>query len=268
MSRLARALLIGLVAAVVPGFVLAADTLPSPTPTPGLVSSALQSAHLNHLKTNGASEADRRRAALQDALSKVQGSSKLADATKKTLADQLQAEITKLTSTESKLGSETDLTSARLDIQTIFAEYGTYALLLPKAQLVAAADRLTLAGSKLQIITGHLEAKINGAQAQGKDVTAAQKRLIDLKAKLAAAKLQYDGLAAKVLPLTVVDYAASHKTLATDAAGLARARSDFQAALDDVSAIVSQLNNLKAATPAPSPSPSASSSPAASPTAH
>ncbi|HSX02964.1 MAG TPA: hypothetical protein VLI05_06690 [Candidatus Saccharimonadia bacterium] len=263
MSRFTRSLLIGMVAAAVPSLVLAADILPSPTPTPGPVSSAQQSAHLNRLKTNGAAEADRRRAALQDALSKVQGSTKLDAATKKALTDQLQAEITKLTTTESKLGSETDLTSARIDAQTIFAEYGAYALLLSKAQLLAAADRLVLAGGKLQVITGHLEAKINGAQTQGKDVTAAQKRLTDLKAKLAHAKLQYDGLAAKAMPLTVADYANSHKALATEAVGLATARSDFQVALDDVNGIVSELSNLKTATPTPSPSPSASPSPAA-----
>lgn len=230
---------------LVPGSLLAASTLPTPTPVPGPVASALQSAHLNRLKTRGASEIDRRLASLQAALTKVQSSAKLSAADAQTLTKQLQDELTGLTNLKTKLAAETSLDAARTDVQNIIADYRVYGLMLPKARLVATADRAAVTGAKFQQLATKLQEKVKAAKDQGKDVTGLQQRVGTMKARLISAQDKYDGLVAKVINLQPSDYNANHKLLADNREVMKSIRADFSAAHDEAQAIILGLKNLK-----------------------
>lgn len=240
---------------------LAADTLPSPTPTPPAVPSAQQPAKLNQIKTHGASEIDRRLSSLQSALLKLNSSAKLSVADKTTLTTQLKTESDSLTTLKSHLAADTNLAAARDDVQKIFLEYRVYALMLPKASLVSTADRFITAGQKFQDLADKLQAKVDAAKSQNKDATTLQANLDDMKAKLTSAKSRYDGLPAKVINLQPADYNANHKLLADDRDALKAARTDFKSAHDDAQLVIDGLKSLKPAKSSPSPSPSPTATP-------
>jgi DNA repair exonuclease SbcCD ATPase subunit len=245
---------------------LAAETLPTPIPSPGNVPSAQQSAHLNRLKTHGASEIDRRLSSLQAALNKLQASTTLADADKKALAAGVQAEIDGLATLKDKLAAETNLDAARADVQSIFTEYRVYALLLPKARLVTVADRAQLAGKKFQELAGKLQVKVTALKAGGTDVTQLQKDLDAMNAKLTDAKTHYDGLPTKLLTLKPTDYNADHKVLRDYRDDMKAVRADFKAAHDAAQDVILGLKDVQSGkSPSPSASPSLSPSPSPNP---
>lgn len=246
---------------LVPGSMLAASALPTPTPAPGVVSSAKQPAALNRLKTSAASEVDRRLNALQTALNKVQVSSKLAAADKTALVKQLEDEITAQTNLKSQLAGQTGLEAARANVQQILAAYRNYGLLLPKARLLVVADRLMLVNQRLDDLAAQLTLRLERAKSEHKDVTALESDLSNMKSKLANARAQTDGLVAKLLELSTTDYPASFKVLTTHQAGLKTAQADVKAARDSAKRIAAGLKDLKPATPTPSSSPSPSASP-------
>ncbi len=252
---------LGLTLASMPLAALAAPTLPTPTPTPKPVSSAQQSAVLNRLKTKGAFEIDRRLTALQNVQNKTEVSTKLAAAEKEALTKQLKDEIAGLTALKTKLNSETALTSARTDIQSIWLEYRVYALLAPKARLIVVADRLAVTGEKLRVIMDKLEAKVKGAKAQGKEVADLEVELANMKTKLITAEAAYRDMVGKVINLQPGDYVNSHRILTDYRDSLKVARSDFASAQQSAKEMITGLNSLKDAVPEPSPTTSASPSP-------
>ncbi len=220
---------------------LGSDTLPAPTPASTVAPSLEQPKRLNNLKTRGASEIDRRLDRLQQALDKAQTGTKLPESTKKQLVSQLQNEITSLTNIKSKLSSGTDLAAARLDVQKIIDDYRVYGLLLPKARIIAAADRYYLAEERLKLLRAQLQHGINVAKQQGKNVTALQKSQDNLIKRLAAAEKHYKELPNKLINLPTADYPASHKLLAQSTAGLKAARTDIAVAEDEAKKILTGL---------------------------
>jgi hypothetical protein len=267
MNRLTRQLMIGISLAALPlGWVAASATLPTPTPPPGTVPSAQVVAHLNRLKSHGASEVDRRLTAMQSALDKLALSSELSDTDTKTMQDQVKAEMSRLSTIKEQLSKETDLVAARVDVQAIMNEYPAYGLVLPKVRLMTEGDRFAAADKQLHQIAGKLSEKITAAKAKGKDVATLQKQLAILNANLDAAKPKYDGLAGRILKLQTADYVASHKAMSDMRDGLALTRTSFKTAHDTITQMITGLNNLKDATPTPVPSSSASPAASATPT--
>lgn len=242
------------------GAALASATLPIPTPTPKTPPSVEVVARLNRLKTHGASEIDRRLDNLQKTFEKVTVSSQLSAGDKAAISGQLQTETSALITLKSRLSSETDLTAARQDIQSIIDEYKTYGLLYPRGRLMATTDRMLAVGNKLTQIRTDLQHKITAAKQNHKEVTKLQTALDDLRAKLADAEARYRPLPAKVLN-PPADYSAAYQVLAAQRDALKVARTDLKAAREDVQTILDELKNLKDATPTPSasavPSPAA-----------
>jgi len=215
------------------------------TPTPAL-SGAAQATHLANLKTRGAAEIDRRLAALNTALTKLGASTKLGQSDKAALTAQVTAETTALTALKAKLAADTDLATARVDVQSIVTEYRVYVLMLPKARLVAATDHLVLVEGQLTDLQAKLKTKIDATTAAGKDTTAMTASLTDLSAKIAATKVISDGFVAKLLALQPTDYNADHTILETYRTSLVTARTDIKAARDDAVSIITALKAANA----------------------
>jgi len=208
--------------------------------TPGSALGAAQAQRLTNLKTKGAAEIDRRLANLNAAQAKLQAATTLTAANKTTLQQQVQAEITGLTNLKTKLAADTDLATARADVASIVADYRVYALMLPKARLVASGDRLSVVVNKLTDLSGQLQTKIDARAAAGQDVTALRASLADLNAKKADAVKQIVGLT-NLLALQPSDYNANHALLLTYRDGLRTAQTDLKAARDDAKSIIGAL---------------------------
>lgn len=217
----------------------------SPTPTPSASpSAALNTQHLDNLKTRGAAEIKRRETNLTAALTAIEANTKLASADKVSLSGQVQGEISNLQALATKLAADTTVTTAAADVQSIVTEYRVYVLLLPKVRLVAAADRFAVVEGKLTTLAATLQTKITAEKAAGKNVTTMQTQLTDLTTQTAAATTKSTSVVAPLLALQPADYNTDHTVLASYRATLATALTEITAARNDAQLIVKALDAL------------------------
>ncbi|MDB5178247.1 MAG: hypothetical protein JWN01_190 [Patescibacteria group bacterium] len=220
-------------------------TASSMTATPVPAVATAQTQRIVNLQTKGSAEIDRRVANLNAALAKLSAGTKLSAANKAALAKQIQDELTGLAGLKAKLAADTTLATARADVASIVTDYRVYVLMLPKARLVATDDRFGVAEDRLNTLATKLQAAITARKAKGKDVTALQTSLDDMKAKIASAQSKTTGLADKLLALSPSDYNANHASLIAYRDALKGSQAGLKTARDDAQSIITALKNLK-----------------------
>jgi hypothetical protein len=214
----------------------AVSAVSSPSP------SISQAQHLANLQTRGTAEITRRLTALSSAQVAVTATTKLSVEDKAALTAQITAETASLTALKTKLAADTDLTTARTDVQSIVSDYRVYALMLPKARLAAALDHVMALESALQKLHDKLLTPVGAEDANpAAGVSADRAKLDEMAAQLAAAHAATDGLEAKLLALQPTDYNADHTVLTQYRQSLTAARSDLAAARNDAKAIIDAL---------------------------
>jgi hypothetical protein len=231
---------------------------PDATPAPPAISSltpAVQAQHLATLKTRGDAEINRRLTNLNAALTTVQAVTTLTASDKSTLVSQIQAEISGLTTLKTKLDADTTLAAGRTDVQSIVNDYRVYVLMLPKARLSSAFDRLDVVETKLTNLEGQLQSAITAAQTAGKNVTTMQTILTDMRAKTTAIASLSSGQVATLLALQPSDYNTDHTVLESYRTTLGTAQTDAKAAATDAASIIQALGARTAASPSPTASP-------------
>ena len=204
-----------------------------------------QATHLSNLQTRGATEIDRRITNLGAALTKLTATTKLTPSDKTALQGQINTELTALASLKTKLAADTDLATARVDVQSIVSDYRVYVLMLPKTRMVATTDRFGEVEDKLVTIDATLQAKVDAAKAAGKDTTTMQASLDDLKAKTADATSKTSGITPQLLAIAPTDYNANHAVLLTFNQTLLAAQVDLKAARDDATSVAGVLTANK-----------------------
>lgn len=202
------------------------------------------SQRLNLIKTRAATEIDRRVNRLHQLGNVISGATRLSDADKTTLSTEVNNEVSGLTSLKVQIQGDTDLDSARIDAQSIFNEYRVYALIVPKVWAVRVADDQQAVESKLNILSGKLQTRINRAHDSGKDVTTLQNQLNDMIAQTQAAQKISAAVEQKVLPLQPTDYNNDHTILSDYRDQLKTAHADNKAALADAKVIVQGVKGL------------------------
>ena len=246
--KLYKATFIGLLLAAMPA---TSSAVVSPAPT---VAAAATAQKLANLKNKGTAEIDRRTTNLNNVLTKLGAVSVLKPADKDALTTQVKTELTGLATLKTKLAADTDLATARTDVQSIVTDYRVYALMLPKVGMVASADRFDSVEQKLMTLHDKLATKVSPMSA------ADSAKLTDMAAKLTDAKTKTDGIVAQLLALQPTDYNANHTVLVNFRATEKTAHDDLVAARDDAKALIDSLKGAKA-----SSSPSSSTSPSSSP---
>ncbi|MEI6316239.1 MAG: hypothetical protein WCO65_00745 [bacterium] len=132
-------------------------------------------------------EIDKRVSDLTDLQSRISVMKNMSSSQVSTLTASLESQKTELSNLKSKIASDTDMKSLTADAKSITANNRTYALVLPKARILIAADRATTLTDMLTSLGVKLQARISEVQATGKDVTALTAALVDFNAKLADA---------------------------------------------------------------------------------
>jgi hypothetical protein len=200
-----------------------------------------QSVRMGHLQTRGSAEITRRISNLGDALTKLNATSKLSATDKAALVGQVNLELTALANLKTKLVSDTDLASARVDVASIVGDYRVYVLMLPKTRMIASSDQTSIVEDKLGAINATLQAKLDTMKTAGKDTTVMQASLDDLKSKTADATTKTTGMSAQLLVLTPAQYDANHALLQPFHQSLEAAQVDLKAARDDASSVAASL---------------------------
>ena len=193
------------------------------------------------LKQAGAAAIQRRLTWLGTLQNRVDSATHLAAGDRSSLDSLLSHDVTGLTALGATIAADTDMTTLRNDVHRIADDYRVYVLVTPQVHLTIAADRVDAIAALFTPIENKLQAAVHTAKAKGKDVTAAQAALDDLKAKVAGADAAVSHVPSQVLVLTPEGYPANRSTLLAARASLQTARGDLSAARSDITTVLNDL---------------------------
>jgi hypothetical protein len=172
---------------------------------------------------------------------RVNGAKALTADHKSTVGGILSASTSGLNDLKSKIDADTDGATLKADCGQITAGFRIYALRAPQVRLALAGDRQATVLAKGNTIVPKLEAAIQKAATNGKDVADATAKLDDMKAKLADASNLLNGVVDSELTVTPEQWNANHGVLSGPMQSLKTSQADLKAALADAKAIIADL---------------------------
>ncbi len=198
------------------------------------------------LKARGVKEIDSRITALNKLSAKIQGLINITPTNKTALLSGIQTQVNSLTALKNKINADTDVAILKTDVESITKSFRTFALEIPKANILAKIDSHFVDLTMLTSITAALSTDIQTAKTSGKDVAVLLTKLSETDAKIADANLQSNAAIALVTPL-IPDVGSSTLLLANKQALLDSyakykiAIEDIRIAKKDIKDIVKQL---------------------------
>lgn len=212
-----------------------------------------QTNRITRLKTRADREIDRRIAALNNLITKINSNNRISASDKSTYISQIQSQISTLSTLKSKIDADTDLDTLKTDVKSIVDSYRIFALFIPKIHILSSADSMSQAADKLTAIAAKLQTKIQAAQAAGGDVTALQSALSDLQTKVTDAKTQYQNAESTITPLTPDGYPANKSQLDSAITMIKTGAQDLKTARADAVTIINGLKSMKKTSNSPAP---------------
>jgi hypothetical protein len=158
-----------------------------------------------------------------------------------TINNFLAASRSGLVDLQAKIDGDTDAATLKTDCQNVASVYRVFALRAPQVHLAIVGDREAAVLAKGNGLATKLEAAIQKAAGNGKDVADATAKLADLNAKLADATSLLSGVVDAELTLTPDQWNADHNVLSATTTALRSVQQDLLAALADGKAIVADL---------------------------
>lgn len=196
---------------------------------------------VENLKAKAEKEINRRITALNNLITKVGALKKLNSDQKASLITQVQAEIANLTALKTKIESDTDLPTLKIDVQSIVASYRVYALFLPKINILAVSDEILNISDKLSSISAKLSTQIQETQTSGKDAASISATLSSLQNKISDAKTKAQNAQNLIMPLLPGGYPDNKTALQSARTTLSSARHDLNSARTDAVLIIREL---------------------------
>ncbi|MGE0878157.1 MAG: hypothetical protein AB7L13_10860 [Acidimicrobiia bacterium] len=184
---------------------------------------------------------DRRVEILGQANERIDGADKVTEAHRSAMKAINDTAVAGLGSLRAEIEAGTDPDAVKQDCAAVFTEYRVIALRIPQERLVGAVDRIQFAIDNSDARIAKLQAAIDKAASNGKDVTAANASMDALKAKIADASADVDGLADSVLAYAPADWNANHDLLVPARDKVKDAAGDLKAALDDAKSVIRSL---------------------------
>ncbi len=200
-----------------------------------------QTQHLDSIHSRGSQEITRRITYLNNLLTQINNANHITVADKSALISIINNEISGLTALKATLASESSLSNAKADVQTMINEYRVFALIIPQVRMVIYADNQQTNQAKLTTLAGKLQLRLNDAKKAGTDITALQADLVDMNAKIAAAQVLSSYVETNVIKVTPVQYDANHSILVQYHQDLQTAHADNAAAYNDAKTIIAGL---------------------------
>jgi len=241
---------VALAAASVTPAMAQTDASSTASSTRGAARVTAQETRIAKAKMHADQELDRRVASLNALAARVNDMKRITDAQKSSLTMSINDQVTVLATLKAKIDADTDVAALRTDIQSITKSYRIYALILPQASLVAAADRAMTVASSMSALSGKLQSRISTLQASGTDVTALQAAYADFNLKIADANTQANAAVTEVVSLKPDN--GDKTVMAANIAALKDARKkvqvaqqDFVAARKDAETIVKGIRRNK-----------------------
>ncbi len=202
----------------------------------------VQTSRLSTLQTAFISEGDRRIKALNDALQLLP---KLTIPQQTVAKKQITDEITSVTGLKAKAASETTFDSFSTDKTALDKEYSNYLLAIAQVNLQVWANGQSAVETKVNVLGGKYQERLNAATDHGQDVSAAQIVVNSFQANKATGT----GLTAAALTaVTAVkpgDYNANRSVLRTYYTKLANAHDNLNNIIQSASSLTNLMDKLK-----------------------
>lgn len=152
-------------------------------------------------KERAGQEIERRVKNIEQAMERIEKMSRLSDAEKESLKASLAAQIESLGTLKESIANTTATSTLKESISSITKSYRTYALVIPKSTITAAADRALSVATQLEQFGAKLAERITAA-ASTSDLAAASAALTDMQSKITEARALADAAVALVKDLT------------------------------------------------------------------
>lgn len=169
------------------------------------------------------------------------------------LVSDAQTNITGLQALKTKIQGDTDAKTARADVKSIYTDFRIYLLVLPRDHGELWLYDGQYAHGQMLSKESDIQSAIDKAKAAGADVTTAQAKFDDYKAKVDDANTQLSAAQGLIPSLTLANYPATTDTLKMLKADLQAAHLDLKTARQDLKDIIASLKSQKV-TPTPTPS--------------
>ena len=137
-------------------------------------------------------EIERRTEALNRISNRVELMKKVSDDEKSNVSDIVNFQIENLNNLKAKIEADSDGATLKEDAQSITKSYRIFALVVPQATILAAADRIKIIAEGMVIVGAKLQTRIDTLSQAGEDTSALSALLADYNAKIADAKIQAD----------------------------------------------------------------------------
>jgi TolA-binding protein len=243
--KIILAILLGLSALVaIPAYAAVSST------TQGAKAAEREAGRMERIKNATTREIDRRVTALGELSTRIGEMKHISDADKASLKSTIDTQVAELTALKAKITADTDLATLKTDAQSVTKSYRIFALVMPRAHITAAADRVLSIVTDMSTLGGKLQTRITEASGKGADITKLSATLADFNAKVADAKTQAEGAVSGITALTPDNGDKTKMDANTAALKAARAKiktamEDLKAARADVKTIVEGLKALK-----------------------
>ena len=174
---------------------------------------------------------DERLARLSLLHSKVDGGKRMTDSDRTTLDGILETDTSGLTALRIQVDAATDAKTLAGYAKSMVEDYRVYMVVTPQVHLTIGSDAVGAITTQLvSTLEPKLDDAIAKAKAAGKDTTAAEAANATVKADVAAAAADVEGLSPTLVALTPHGYPANEPTMVDARAKLADARTQLNGA--------------------------------------
>jgi hypothetical protein len=140
--------------------------------------------------------------ALNELKARMDGMQKVAANEKVNLDATIDGAISDMLSLKAKIDADTDAATFKTDILSIIKSYRIYVLVLPQGRITALGDRTLTIGDLMGDLGTKFQARINAAQASGKDVATLNAQMIEYNKDIADSNTEAQGAINDVAILT------------------------------------------------------------------
>ncbi len=156
---------------------------------------------IDSMKQRADTEIAKRIDALTALQSRIANMTQLSADDKASLTQDLSTQIASLSTLKDSILADASTTTLKADVQLITKSFRTFALVIPKGAVTAAAGRIESVVTDMQTVGTKLKTLIDAAVSSGADVSVAQSAYSDLVSKLADAQSQAGAARALVADL-------------------------------------------------------------------
>lgn len=194
-------------------------------------------------------EIEKREKDLNRLLKRISEMKHVSDDTKTAISTTVQETITRLGYLRTEIENETDKEELKKDMKNITEGTRVYLVVIQKARILAAVDRIGEVSKSIEGLNTKLQARVQLAQTAGKDVSAITALQADIVAKLAEAKTQAT-LASTTVASLVADngdktvFASNEAAFKTARTAIKTAETNLKIAQKDIKTITSILKSV------------------------